>query len=174
MTGSLATPQQLDATRRRVVIIAARFNAALVDQLIEGARQAWAAHGGDPSRLLVERVPGAFELPLAAKMFAASGGVEAVVALGCVIRGDTPHFDYVAGECARGLMDAGLATGVPVIFGVLTTETQAQAEERADVTRMNKGRESMEAALEMIQLLAPPPRVSPSRAPRAPKRKGKR
>jgi 6,7-dimethyl-8-ribityllumazine synthase len=81
-----------------------------------------------------------------------------------VIRGDTPHFDYVAGECARGLMDASLATGVPVIFGVLTTETQAQAEERADVNRMNKGRESMEAALEMIQLLAPPPRA---RAPRA-------
>ena len=76
-----------------------------------------------------------------------------------MIRGDTPHFDFVAGECARGLMDAGLATGVPVIFGVLTTETQAQAEERADVARMNKGRESMEAALEMIQLLAPPPRA---------------
>ena len=141
-----------------MVIIAARFNAALVDQLIDGARQAWVTHGGDPSRLLVERVPGAFELPLAAKMFAASGEVEAVVALGCVIRGDTPHFDYVAGECARGLMDAGLVTGVPVIFGVLTTETQAQAEERADVARMNKGRESMEAALEMIQLLAPPPK----------------
>ena len=174
MTGSLSTTQQFDATRRRVVIIAARFNAALVDQLIDGARQAWVAHGGDPSRLLVERVPGAFELPLAAKMFAASGGVEAVVALGCVIRGDTPHFDYVAGECARGLMDASLATGVPVIFGVLTTETQAQAEERADVTRMNKGRESMEAALEMIELLAPPPKAE--RAPRRPavKRKGKR
>jgi 6,7-dimethyl-8-ribityllumazine synthase len=73
------------------------------------------------------------------------------------MRGDTPHFDYVAGECARGLMDAGLQTGVPVIFGVLTTDTQAQAEERADVTRMNKGRESLEAALEMIELLAPPP-----------------
>jgi 6,7-dimethyl-8-ribityllumazine synthase len=174
MTGSLATPQQLDATRRRVVIIAARFNAVLVDQLVDGAQRAWVAHGGDPSRLLVERVPGAFELPLAAKMFAASGAVEAVVALGCVIRGDTPHFDYVAGECARGLMEAGLATGVPVIFGVLTTETQAQAEERADVTRMNKGRESMEAALEMIQLLAPPPRVSLKRTPRASGRKGKR
>jgi 6,7-dimethyl-8-ribityllumazine synthase len=93
-------------------------------------------------------------------MFAASGRVDAVVALGCVIRGDTPHFDYVAGECARGLMDAGLQTGVPVIFGVLTTETLAQAEERADVARMNKGRESLEAALEMIELLSPalPPR----------------
>jgi 6,7-dimethyl-8-ribityllumazine synthase len=71
-----------------------------------------------------------------------------------VIRGDTPHFDYVAGECARGLMDAGLSTGVPVVFGVLTTENAAQADERADVARMNKGRESMEAALEMIQLLS--------------------
>jgi len=171
MTGSLTTVLNFDASNRRVVVIAARFNAPLVDQLIAGAKQGWAAHGGDPARLLIERVPGAFELPLAAKMFAASGAVEAVVALGCVIRGDTPHFDYVAGECARGLMDASLATGVPVIFGVLTTETQAQAEERADVDRMNKGRESMEAALEMIQLLAPPPRVPrASRKSRARKR----
>jgi 6,7-dimethyl-8-ribityllumazine synthase len=158
MTGSLTTSRRFDASARRVVLIAARFNSVLVDQLIDGATQAWLAHGGDWSRLLLERVPGAFELPLAAKMFAASGGVDAVIALGCVIRGDTPHFDYVAGECARGLMDAGLQTGVPVIFGVLTTENQAQAEERADVTRMNKGRESMEAALEMIELLAPPPK----------------
>jgi 6,7-dimethyl-8-ribityllumazine synthase len=168
MTGSLTTTVQLDARQRRVVIIAARFNAGLVDQLISGATQAWRDHGGEASRLLIERVPGAFELPLAAKMFAASGGIDAVIALGCVIRGDTPHFDYVAGECARGLMDAGLATGVPVIFGVLTTESLAQAEERADVTRMNKGRESMEAALEMIRLLAPPARTP--RAPRAAKR----
>ena len=174
MTGSLTAPQIIDAKGRRVVLIAARFNAVLVDQLIDGAKQAWATHGGDPSHLLVERVPGAFELPLAAKMFAASGEVDAVVALGCVIRGDTPHFDYVAGECARGLMDAGLATGVPVIFGVLTTETQAQAEARADVTRMNKGRESMEAALEMIELLAPSPRVSPRKAGAPRKKKGKR
>jgi 6,7-dimethyl-8-ribityllumazine synthase len=169
MTGSSGNSLRFDARRRRVVIIAARFNASLVDQLIAGASRAWSDHGGDPARLLVERVPGAFELPLAAKMFAASGGVDAVVALGCVIRGDTPHFDYVAGECARGLMDAGLATGVPVIFGVLTTENLAQAEERADVARMNKGRESMEAALEMIELLAPPPK---QRAPG--KKKGAR
>ena len=166
MTGSLTSNITLDASRRRVAIIAARFNSALVDQLVAGATEAWRAHGGDPSRLLLERVPGAFELPLAAKMFAASGGVDAVVALGAVVRGDTPHFEYVAGECARGLMDAGLTTGVPVIFGVLTTETLAQAEERADVTRMNKGRESMEAALEMILLLAPS-----TRGPRAPKKK---
>ena len=155
MTGSSGNTRKFDARRRRIVLVAARFNAALVDQLIAGATRAWIDHGGDASRLLVERVPGAFELPLTAKMFAASGGVDAVVALGCVIRGDTPHFDFVAGECARGLMDASLSTGVPVIFGVLTTENQAQAEERADVRRMNKGRESMEAALEMIELLSP-------------------
>jgi 6,7-dimethyl-8-ribityllumazine synthase len=171
MTGSLKTLSTFDASARRVVIVAARFNAALVDQLVSGASAAWRAHGGAESRLFIERVPGAFELPLAAKMFAASGRVDAVIALGCVIRGDTPHFDFVAGECARGLMEAGLATGVPVIFGVLTTETQAQAEERADVARMNKGRESMEAALEMIQLLAPPavPRRKAKRARKATK-----
>jgi 6,7-dimethyl-8-ribityllumazine synthase len=155
MTGSQQTSLSFDASPWRVAVVAARFNAALVNQLIEGATRAWRAHGGDASELIVVRVPGAFELPLAALKFAACGEYHAVIALGCVIRGDTPHFDYVAGECARGLMDAGLAGGVPVIFGVLTTENQAQAEERASPTRMNKGGESMEAALEMIELLAP-------------------
>ena len=114
MTGS-QTPLNHDASTRRVAIVAARFNGALVDQLVEGASRAWRRYGGADSRLAVQRVPGAFELPLAALKFAASGEYHAVIALGCVIRGDTPHFDYVAGECARGLMDAGLATGVPVI-----------------------------------------------------------
>jgi 6,7-dimethyl-8-ribityllumazine synthase len=155
MTGSQTTQRRFDARPWRVAIVAARFNAPLVDQLVDGATRAWRAHGGRESQLLVQRVPGAFELPLAALKFAASGEYQAVIALGCVIRGDTPHFDYVAGECARGLMDAGLATGVPVIFGVLTTETQAQAEERASVSRMNKGGESLDAALEMIELLMP-------------------
>jgi 6,7-dimethyl-8-ribityllumazine synthase len=155
MTGSNLTRQTFDASEWQVAIVAARFNAELVDQLVDGATRAWQAHGGRADGLIVERVPGAFELPLAALKFAASGEYQAVIALGCVIRGDTPHFDFVAGECARGLMDAGLASGVPVIFGVLTTETQAQAEERASLTRMNKGGESMEAALEMIDLLAP-------------------
>ena len=158
MTGSNSSERVFDASRWRVAIVAARFNAGLVDQLVDGASRAWAANGGKPDGLVVVRTPGAFELPLAALKFAASGEYHAVIALGCVIRGDTPHFEYVAGECARGLMDAGLATGVPVIFGVLTTESQAQAEERADPARMNKGRESLEAALEMIQLLAPPAR----------------
>lgn len=176
MTGSQQNSLTFDASASRVAIVAARFNATLVDQLIEGATRAWSAHGGKASELLVERVPGAFELPLAALKFAASGEYQAVIALGCVIRGDTPHFDYVAGECARGLMEAGLASGVPVIFGVLTTETQAQADERASLTRMNKGGESMEAALEMIELLAP--FAAPARAVRrkksATRRKGRR
>ncbi len=155
MTGSQQNLLSFDASTWRVAVVAARFNAALVDQLVEGATRAWAAHGGKVGELIVERVPGAFELPLAALKFAASGEYHAVIALGCVIRGDTPHFDFVAGECARGLMDAGLAAGVPVIFGVLTTENRAQAEERASPGQMNKGGESMEAALEMIELLAP-------------------
>ena len=176
MTGS-QTPLHYDASPWRVAIVAARFNDGLVSQLIDGATRAWRAHGGKEDELTVQRVPGAFELPLAAARFAACGEYQAVIALGCVIRGDTPHFEYVAGECARGLMDAGLATGVPVIFGVLTTETQAQAEERADISRMNKGRESMEAALEMIELLAPfdAPRATPAAkkkaAPKAARRK---
>jgi 6,7-dimethyl-8-ribityllumazine synthase len=170
MTGSQATQLHFDASPWRIAIVAARFNAPLVDQLIAGATRAWSKHGGDDSNLLVQRVPGAFELPLAALKFAASGEYQAVIALGSVIRGDTPHFEYVAGECARGLMEAGLATGVPVIFGVLTTETQAQAEERAAVGRMNKGGESLEAALEMIELLAPfetwRSRAAPAAAPK--------
>jgi 6,7-dimethyl-8-ribityllumazine synthase len=155
MTGSLTTRMTFDARPWRVAIVAARFNATLVDQLIDGATRAWSEHGGKAAELAIARVPGAFELPLAALKFAASGEFHAVIALGCVIRGDTPHFEYVAGECARGLMDAGLATGIPVIFGVLTTETRTQAEQRASVTEMNKGRESLEVALEMIELLAP-------------------
>src|SRR5690349_3760879 len=155
MTGSRPNETPFDASDWRVAIVAARFNAKLVDQLVAGATRVWSAHGGRAEGLIVQRVPGAFELPLAALKFAASGEYEAVIALGCVIRGDTPHFEYVAGECARGIMDAGLATGVPVIFGVLTTETEAQAEERAALDRMNKGGESVEAALAMIDLLTP-------------------
>lgn len=176
MTGTHKTDRTFDASAWRVAVVAARFNAGLVDQLIEGATGAWTAHGGKADSLVVVRTPGAFELPLAALKFAASGEYHAVIALGCVIRGDTPHFEYVAGECARGLMDAGLATGVPVVFGVLTTETQAQAEERAALTRMNKGGESMEAALEMIELLTPFA-ASPRRtktAKRAARGKGRR
>jgi 6,7-dimethyl-8-ribityllumazine synthase len=146
--------------RRTVAVVVSRFNGEITNRLLERALEELEEVGVTRDSIMVMPVPGAFELPLAAMALAKTRRYACVVALGCVIRGDTPHFDYVAGECARGLMDAGLTTGVPVIFGVLTTENLAQAEERADIARMNKGRESMEAALEMIDLLAPPPRAA--------------
>jgi 6,7-dimethyl-8-ribityllumazine synthase len=144
----------VDARGRRVAIVAARFNDLIVASLLKGAQESWQAHGGAPEELLVVRVPGAFELPVVARKLAASGRYEAIVALGCVIRGDTPHFEYVAGECARGLQLASLESGVPVIFGVLTVETLEQALQRAAATAGNKGGESMECALEMAAVMA--------------------
>lgn len=144
----------LDARGLRVALIAARFNAPLVDRLLAGARAAWARRGGDPAALEEFRVPGAFELPLACRQAAFTGRYSAVVALGCVIRGDTPHFDHVAGQCAEGLMQAGLETGLPVVFGVLTVETEAQALERADPARLDKGGEAVESAIETARTLS--------------------
>ncbi len=142
------------ARGRRVAIVAARFNDFIVSSLIKGAIEAWSDSGGALEDLLVARVPGAFELPVAARKLGASRRYDALVALGCVIRGDTPHFDYVAGECARGLQLASLETGVPVAFGVLTVNTAEQALERAATTGANKGAEAMRTALEMAGLLA--------------------
>jgi 6,7-dimethyl-8-ribityllumazine synthase len=136
-----------------VAILAARFNEFIVDPMVEGALDAWERHGGDPENVTLVRVPGAFELPLAAKRFAGTKRFDCIVALGCVIRGDTPHFDYVAGEAARGIAAAALETGVPVAFGVLTVENVDQAVERAQPSRMNKGGEAMETAIEMALLL---------------------
>jgi 6,7-dimethyl-8-ribityllumazine synthase len=144
---------EASARGRTVAIVAARFNDLIVASLLKGARAAWVERGGVSEELLVVRVPGAFELPVVARHLAASGRYDAIVALGCVIRGDTPHFDYVAGECARGLQLAGLETGVPVIFGVLTVETLEQALERAATGAGNKGGESMECALEMAAVM---------------------
>ena len=145
---------EVSARGRHVAIVAARFNDLIVASLLKGARTTWSERGGDPEHLLVVRVPGAFELPVAARKLAGSGRYDAVVALGCVIRGDTPHFDYVAGECARGLQLAGLETGVPVAFGVLTVESLEQALERAATSAGNKGGEAMESALEMAAVMA--------------------
>jgi 6,7-dimethyl-8-ribityllumazine synthase len=139
---------------RKIAIVAARFNDFIVASLLQGATAAWSAHGGAPQDLTVVRVPGAFELPVVAKKLAASGKFDALVALGCVIRGDTPHFDYVAGECARGLQLASLESGLPIAFGVLTVENREQALERAAVGGMNKGGEALECALEMAALMA--------------------
>jgi 6,7-dimethyl-8-ribityllumazine synthase len=142
------------ARGRRVAIVAARFNDFIVASLLKGAIGAWQECGGAPSDLLVARVPGALEVPVAARKLAASRNYDALVALGCVIRGDTPHFEYVAGECARGLTMVSLETGVPIAFGVLTVNTAEQALERAATTGANKGAEAMRTALEMAGLLA--------------------
>ncbi|MBV9620692.1 MAG: 6,7-dimethyl-8-ribityllumazine synthase, partial [Gammaproteobacteria bacterium] len=118
------------------------------------AVESWNSCGGERERLRIVRVPGAFELPVMAKRLAGSGRYDAVVALGCVIRGDTPHFEYVAGECARGLQSASVDTGVPVIFGVLTVDSLEQAKARAGTGPDNKGAEAMRSALEMAELMA--------------------
>lgn len=145
---------EIIARGRKVAIAAARFNDFIVSSLLKGATAAWLERGGAVDDLLIARVPGAFELPVVARKLALSGRFDAIVALGCVIRGDTPHFDYVAGECARGLQLASLETGLPIVFGVLTVETVEQALERAATTAGNKGGESMDTALEMAALMA--------------------
>ncbi len=138
-----------DGRGRRVAIVSAAFYAGLADWLEDGAARALDDCGVAAEARALYRVPGCFELPLAARL-AIDVGFEAVVALGVVVRGDTPHFEYVAGECARGIMDVQLATRVPVGFGVLTTETLAQAEERADPARGDKGYEAAVAALSVL------------------------
>jgi len=135
-----------------VAIVSARFNELVTSQLLAGARRALTRLG--VTEVAEEWVPGAFELPLAAQVLARRHDVDAVVALGCVIRGDTPHFDYVAGGAAEGLLAASLDTDVPVIFGVLTTEDLHQALLRADPERMDKGGEAAYAAVEMARLVA--------------------
>ena len=154
MSGAQIVQGELPAAKRRVAVIASRFNEFVVSGLVKGAVAAWVKHGGAEEALLVARVPGAFELPVVARQLAKSGQYEAIVALGCVIRGETAHFDFVAGECARGLQNVSVETGIPIAFGVLTTETVEQALERAAPGGSNKGGEAMECALEMADLLA--------------------
>ncbi|MGH8134485.1 MAG: 6,7-dimethyl-8-ribityllumazine synthase [Steroidobacteraceae bacterium] len=154
MTEPKVLEGDVSARGRRIAIVAARFNDLIVASLLKGATAAWLARGGAAADLAIIRVPGAFELPLVARRVGASGRYDAIVALGCVIRGETPHFEYIAGECARGLQLASLETGVPVAFGVLTVESLEQALERAATTAGNKGGEAMESALEMASLLA--------------------
>lgn len=137
----------------RVGVIAARFNATIVDQLLSGCQRRLKQLGLSDGGVEVYRVPGAFELPLAAQALARTGRVSAVICLGCVIRGDTPHFDYVAGEAARGITQASLTTGVPIIFGVLTTNTDEQARERTGGKHGHAGERAAEAAAEMISVL---------------------
>ncbi len=136
-----------------IAIVASRFNRFIVDQLVEGAADALKRHGIDEDRLLLVWVPGAIELPLLADQLASSGRFDAVIALGAVIRGGTPHFDYVAGECARGLTRVALDNGLPVTFGVLTTDTVEQALDRAGTGGGNKGYDAAITAIEMVETM---------------------
>jgi|SRR5579859_5510539 len=137
----------------RIAIVAARFNHFVVDKLVAGALEVLAAAGISAQDLDVVRVPGAFEIPLAARKLAASRNYDAIITLGAVIRGGTPHFDYVAGECARGVSDAARDNGLPVVFGVLTCDDMEQATERAGGKHGNKGADAALAAIEMVDLL---------------------
>jgi 6,7-dimethyl-8-ribityllumazine synthase len=137
----------------RFVIVASRFNDFIVDRLIAGATDALVRHGVDASRITLVRVPGSWEIPLACSKVAAKGKVDAIIALGCVIRGATPHFDHVAGEASKGVASVSLSTGIPIAFGVLTTDTIEQAIERAGTKMGNKGWDSALSAIEMVSLL---------------------
>lgn len=142
-----------EARGRRFAVVAARFNALVTDRLLEGALSAFRRHGVSDDDLEVAWVPGSFELPLAARRMAGSGQFDAVVCLGTVIRGETAHFDFVAGEAARGIQSVALETGVPCLFGVLTTDTLEQAMDRAGGKHGNKGWDAAMAAMEMAGLL---------------------
>ena len=142
-----------DAAGVRFGLVAARFNGLIVERLVEGAREFLLARGAATDDLLLVRVPGAWEIPAALDALADSGKVDALVALGAVIRGETPHFDFICNECAAGCARVTARTGVPVGFGVLTCNDARQAAERAGGKAGNKGEEAAEAALEMANLL---------------------
>ena len=144
----------LDGLNLRIAVVCGRFNDFVTTRLLDGAERAFRRFGVADDSVTVAWVPGAFEIPLAVQHLASSGEVDAVIALGAVIRGDTPHFDFVAGECASGLQRVQLDTGIPVAFGVLTTDTTEQALERAADDDTNKGFEAAETVIEMATLLA--------------------
>lgn len=136
----------------RIGIVASRFNHFIVDRLVEGAVDAIARHGGEEGNVVSVRVPGAWEIPVAVQRLAKSGKIDAVIALAAVIRGSTPHFDYVAAEVSKGCATISLAAQIPVSFGVLTTDTIEQAVERAGTKAGNKGWDAALSAIEMLAL----------------------
>nr|WP_287411028.1 6,7-dimethyl-8-ribityllumazine synthase [Pseudodesulfovibrio sp.] len=144
---------QLNAQGLKFAIVAARFNDFIVDRLISGAVDYLVRHGGSEEDLTLVRLPGAFELPIAAQKLARSGDYDGVVVLGAVIRGATPHFDYVCNECAKGVAQASMETGVPMGFGLLTCDSLDQAIERAGSKGGNKGVEAASALLETVRVL---------------------
>ena len=135
-------------------ILAGRFNSFIVERLVEGAVDALVRHGTSRDNIEIVRVPGAYEMPISAQRIAQTGKYDSIIALGAVIRGATPHFDFVAGECSKGLAQVSLAADLPIIFGVLTTDTIEQAVERAGTKAGNKGAEAAVTAIEMISLFS--------------------
>ena len=148
----------LNAGHLRIAVLAARFNEGVSRRLVDGALDCLRRHGASEDDILLVWVPGAFELPVAAKRIAASKEIDAIVCLGAVVRGETAHFDYVAGNAAHGIAEATAVTGIPITFGVLTTEDSAQAEARAGGKAGNKGFEAALAAIEMANLLTALPK----------------
>lgn len=142
----------LTAKGFRFGIVASRFNEFITGRLLDGALDALRRHGADEDKITVARVPGSFEIPLVAKRMAASRQYDAIICLGTVIRGATPHFEYIASEVAKGVAAAGLETGVPIAFGVLTTDSIEQAVERAGTKAGNKGADAALAAVELISV----------------------
>jgi 6,7-dimethyl-8-ribityllumazine synthase len=143
----------LHADQARFCLVVSRWNSFIVESLERGAVDALLRHGASASDLTIVRVPGAFEMPVAIERIASKGGYDAIIALGAVIRGGTPHFEYVAGECVKGMAQVSLKYGIPVAFGVLTVDSIEQAIERAGTKAGNKGAEAALSALEMVDLL---------------------
>jgi 6,7-dimethyl-8-ribityllumazine synthase len=141
------------AADARIAIVASRFNDHVVRRLLDGCTRALAERGVPEDNITLVRVPGAFEIPVAVRALAKKGEAQAIIALGAVIRGETPHFDYIASECARGLASIAVSEGVPVIFGVLTVNDIQQALDRSGADESNKGAEAAQAALHMIGVL---------------------
>jgi 6,7-dimethyl-8-ribityllumazine synthase len=141
------------ASGKKVALVAGRFNAFITKNLVDGAVDTLVRHGIDDSAITLVWAPGAFEIPLVVKRVAATGAYDAIIALGCVIRGGTPHFDYVAGEAAKGIGQLALQCNIPILFGVLTTDSIEQAIERAGTKAGNKGADAAMAALEMMSLM---------------------
>ena len=137
----------------RFGLLVSRFNSFIVDSLVSGAIDTLKRHGTEESNIQIVRVPGAFEMPLAAQRMAAKGNYDAIIALGAVIRGGTPHFEYVAGECTKGLASVSAKHDIPIAFGVLTVDTIEQAIERAGTKAGNKGVEAALSAIEMVNLM---------------------
>jgi 6,7-dimethyl-8-ribityllumazine synthase len=148
----------LDASPHRFALVVARFNEFITSRLIEGAIDELTRHGAKPDNLTQVWVPGSWEIPLAAQKLAQTGRYAAILCLGCVIRGQTPHFEYLAAEVAKGIAQVSLATGVPVTFGIITAESLEQAIDRAGAKTGNKGADAARAAIEMANVLAVLPR----------------